>query len=104
MPSQERLRLYDYIISLQNQNIQPLESLGTGSPLYGDTTVISECLPYGTATKMKHHLEEKTNVSFLLCPVWFGHGHIDKFYKGSIIAVVEIQISFWKTNVNWKTK
>lgn len=68
IPSQDTLHLYDCIIWLQNQNIQPLELLGTGSPLYGDTTVVSECHPHGTATVMKYHLEEEANVCSML--IW----------------------------------
>lgn len=56
-------------IWLQNQNIQPLESLETGSPLYRDTIVISEGHLCGTATKMKQPSEEEANMCSMLFAV-----------------------------------
>lgn len=60
------LQLYHLVAESKHS---AFESLGTGSPLYRDTTVISECHPHGTATNMKHHLEEEANMCSMLCPV-----------------------------------
>lgn len=79
----------------ESKNIQTLKSPELAHYFHRYTTVISECHPCGTATKLRHQSEEAANGCSVPGLVRFGQGHTDRFYKGSIIAIVtETQIYF----------